>query len=246
MIGDSIAQQELQSFVRRIESVEDEIKALNEDKSEIYKEARNGGFDVKVLRKVIAARRMDADERREQGEIFELYWDAIHGASERVVRAHVENIDEFPVEHDEDGVFPDDIGNTDTTEPRDPAPQESAQDDGAFSAVKGSARLENAIGVEPSSSNSTHERASTDDEASPEAGPQAEASLAGTGTGTLVDREARIEGQAASADLPTNITALRPPKPFRPNCLNRENCGGQGPVECWSCTKAAAQHGASA
>ncbi len=49
----------------------------------------------------------------------------------------------------------------------------------------------------------TPERASISDESSPEAGPQAEASLAGTGTGTLVDREARPRGQAVSADLPT-------------------------------------------
>lgn len=41
------------------------------------------------------------------------------------------------------------------------------------------------------------------DEPSPEAGPQAEASLAGTGTGTPADREGRIDGEAASVDLPT-------------------------------------------
>lgn len=50
----------------------------------------------------------------------------------------------------------------------------------------------------------THERPSTNDKASPEAGPQAEASPAGTGTGTLADREGRYEGEAASVDLPAN------------------------------------------
>ncbi|HWK65369.1 MAG TPA: hypothetical protein VNS34_10535 [Rhizobiaceae bacterium] len=48
-------------------------------------------------------------------------------------------------------------------------------------------------------------RPSISDEPSPEAGPQAEASLAGTGTGTPADREGRHEGEAASADLPTNL-----------------------------------------
>ncbi|KKX29214.1 GapR family DNA-binding domain-containing protein [Rhizobium sp. LC145] len=56
----------------------------------------------------------------------------------------------------------------------------------------------------PETANETQERPSTNDEASPEAGPQAEASPAGTGAGTLADREGRREGEAVSADLPTN------------------------------------------
>ncbi len=50
----------------------------------------------------------------------------------------------------------------------------------------------------------THQRPSINDEPSPEAGPQAEASPAGTGAGTLADREGRLDGEAASSDLPTN------------------------------------------
>ncbi|KSV78974.1 hypothetical protein N182_18425 [Sinorhizobium sp. GL2] len=49
----------------------------------------------------------------------------------------------------------------------------------------------------------THQRPSTNDEPYPEAGPQAEASPAGTGAGTLADREGRHDGEAASVDLPT-------------------------------------------
>lgn len=48
-------------------------------------------------------------------------------------------------------------------------------------------------------------RPSTSDEPSPEAGPQADASLAGTGSGTPADREGRHEGEAASVGLPTNL-----------------------------------------
>jgi ParB-like chromosome segregation protein Spo0J len=47
------------------------------------------------------------------------------------------------------------------------------------------------------------------DEPSPEAGPQAEASPAGIGAGTLADREGRHEGEAASVDLPTIPDAER-------------------------------------
>lgn len=49
-------------------------------------------------------------------------------------------------------------------------------------------------------------KALNSDEPSPEAGPQAEASQSqDTGVGTLADREGRFEGEAASADLPTNL-----------------------------------------
>lgn len=89
---DSVAQDQLQSFVRRIEALEDEIHALNGDKSEVYKEAKGNGFDVKVLRKVIADRRKNASERNEFDAVYELYWNAVHGS----VRAHVENIEQFP------------------------------------------------------------------------------------------------------------------------------------------------------
>ena len=89
--SESIAHDQIVSYVRRIESIEDEKKALNDDLSEIYKEARGNGFDVKVLRKVIADRRKDAADRAEFETIYELYWNAVHG----LAHAHVENIEEF-------------------------------------------------------------------------------------------------------------------------------------------------------
>ena len=57
---------------------------------------------------------------------------------------------------------------------------------------------------QPETATGTHERPSNNDKAYPEAGPQAEASLAGTGSGMLADREGRHEGEAASACLPAN------------------------------------------
>lgn len=91
---DAVAQDQIKAFVRRIESLEDEIGALNTDKSEVYKEAKANGFDTKVLRKVIAARRQDHAERLEQDALFELYMEALEGSA----HAHVENIDEFDPE----------------------------------------------------------------------------------------------------------------------------------------------------
>lgn len=67
----------LRAFVERIERMEEEIKALNEDKRDIYAEAKGTGFDVKILKKVVALRRLDRDKRREEEEILDLYLSAL-------------------------------------------------------------------------------------------------------------------------------------------------------------------------
>ena len=72
----------LQQFVQQIEGVNREIKSLNTDKSEIYKSAKFQGYDVKILRKVIAERAKGPAERAEQDELFRAYWEAIE--AERV------------------------------------------------------------------------------------------------------------------------------------------------------------------
>lgn len=103
----SVATDMLQSFVRRIESLDDEILTMNADKSEVYKEAKGNGFDVKVLRKLISDRRKDSNERVEFETIYELYAEALgmrlyreEGDKPALVRAHVETIDEFPADED--------------------------------------------------------------------------------------------------------------------------------------------------
>ena len=47
------------------------------DVKEVYAEAKAQGFDTKVLRKVVALRKRDAAERREEEEILDLYLQAL-------------------------------------------------------------------------------------------------------------------------------------------------------------------------
>jgi uncharacterized protein (UPF0335 family) len=83
------ADQQLLSIVQRIEALEEQIKGLNDDKSGVYDEARSNGFDVKILRKLIAERRKSADVRSEEQAILELYRDALARAEEpRARNAH--------------------------------------------------------------------------------------------------------------------------------------------------------------
>lgn len=73
-IGDN---SQLQSIVDRIEHVEGEIKDLQTGKTEIYQEAKSNGWDIKVLRKIVAFRRRDPAERAEEAALMETYLAAL-------------------------------------------------------------------------------------------------------------------------------------------------------------------------
>ena len=68
-----IAGDRIRSLVERIEHIEEEIKALNEGKKEIFAEAKGDGFDVKVLKEIIRLRKQDKNERDEHGSLLDLY-----------------------------------------------------------------------------------------------------------------------------------------------------------------------------
>jgi len=72
-----INNQQLLSFVERIERIEEDIAQGNADKSEIYKEAKSAGFDVKAIKKCVALRKKDKDEIFEEDEILKLYREAL-------------------------------------------------------------------------------------------------------------------------------------------------------------------------
>ncbi|MBB4347983.1 uncharacterized protein (UPF0335 family) [Rhizobium cellulosilyticum] len=92
-----VARDQLKAIVERVERLELEIKDLNADKSDIYKEARANGFDVKAIKQVVSQRKLDTSEREEADLVFETYWNAVHGIN--LVHAHArENIEEFDAE----------------------------------------------------------------------------------------------------------------------------------------------------
>lgn len=74
---DPLQGDQLRSIVERIERLDNEIGDLNQDKKEVYAEAKGNGYDVKVLRKVVALRKRDLDERKEEEAILDLYLSAV-------------------------------------------------------------------------------------------------------------------------------------------------------------------------
>lgn len=72
-----VAGQRLRSFIERVETLEGEKSAIAEDIKEIYAEAKGVGYDVKTIRKIIALRKLDTEQRREAQELLDLYQAAI-------------------------------------------------------------------------------------------------------------------------------------------------------------------------
>ena len=69
--------EKLKQFIARIERLEGEKTELAADVREVYAEAKAFGFDTKVLRKVIARRKVDADKQAEEDALMELYSEAV-------------------------------------------------------------------------------------------------------------------------------------------------------------------------
>jgi len=68
-----IAAARLQSLIQRIERLEEEKRALQEDIKDIYAEAKSAGFDPKVMRAMIKERRMAEADRQEWQALCDVY-----------------------------------------------------------------------------------------------------------------------------------------------------------------------------
>jgi len=73
----NFSKQRLKSFVQRIESLEEDIAGKNEDKRDVYKEAKSLGYCTKTLKKAIQRRRFEPSKRREEDDLLELYEEAL-------------------------------------------------------------------------------------------------------------------------------------------------------------------------
>ena len=78
----------IRSFVERIENLDAELQELNEQKKEVFLEAKAEGFDVGILKEIIKLRKQDKEERDERDTLLDLYMRAMeHTESEKVAKA---------------------------------------------------------------------------------------------------------------------------------------------------------------
>lgn len=68
---------QLTSIIERVERMEAEIRDMQEDRKQIYIEAKGNGFDPKIIRKLVAVRRKKIEAVREESELLRTYADQI-------------------------------------------------------------------------------------------------------------------------------------------------------------------------
>ncbi|WP_298958414.1 GapR family DNA-binding domain-containing protein [uncultured Roseibium sp.] len=78
-----VAADQLCAFVERIERVEEEKKALNDDLKDIYAEVKSAGFDKQILKRVVSWRRKEPHKREEEDAVFDLYVHALGMAPDK-------------------------------------------------------------------------------------------------------------------------------------------------------------------
>ena len=67
----------LKNFIERIERLSEEKNNINFDIKEVFSEAKSMGYDPTVMRKILALRKMDIDERLEQETLLNTYKNAL-------------------------------------------------------------------------------------------------------------------------------------------------------------------------
>jgi len=77
----TIPRGKIRAFVERIETIETEIGELNEQKKEVFAEAKGEGFDVKILKEIVKLRKQDEEERDERESMLNLYMRAMEQAA---------------------------------------------------------------------------------------------------------------------------------------------------------------------
>mgnify|MGYP000155888976 FL=1 len=73
----SVAGQELRQFIERYERLEAEKKDIADGQKEVMAEAKGRGYDTKVLRKIMAIRKRDANDLAEEEAILDTYMAAL-------------------------------------------------------------------------------------------------------------------------------------------------------------------------
>lgn len=71
------AQEELRRLIDQLERIEEDKKGLAEDARDKLKEAKNRGFDPKVIKKILSIRKKSKAERDEEDALLATYMHAL-------------------------------------------------------------------------------------------------------------------------------------------------------------------------
>jgi uncharacterized protein (UPF0335 family) len=180
-----VARDQLRAFIERIERLEEERKTIADDIKDVYGEAKGMGFDTVIMKRVIALRKKDEQQRMEEEAVLDTYLHAL---------GMIAQPDLFEEPH-----------HPETGEIIDPKLAQTIVT--GMQTETGRKALIAAVDIMIAREEAEEQNAprpSENDKPCSKAVPQDKPSPAGIGSELLADREGRHEGEAATVDLPTN------------------------------------------
>lgn len=73
----TVSDEQLRLFVERIERLEEEKRGIADDVRDTYNEAKSQGYDPKIMRKIVALRKMPVHDRKEMEAVLDVYKSAL-------------------------------------------------------------------------------------------------------------------------------------------------------------------------
>lgn len=68
---------QIKAYIERVERLTEEKKAIAQDITDVYAEAKSNGFNVKVMRRIVRERARDKEAVEEENSLFATYAHAI-------------------------------------------------------------------------------------------------------------------------------------------------------------------------
>lgn len=235
-----VARDQLRAFIERIERLEEEKKTIADDIKDVYGEAKAMGYMPAIMKKIVALRKKDDQQRMEEEQILDTYLQALG----MIPQFELFEEGEAPVQnkqpamalqsprHAEEAVSeravinqPETASETrsaSTGAPETPGKQCTivVSKDEAGQNLTGTTIPENAP-------------ASQGDAEAPSVERVTPGAAANTGGDNVTD--------APTFAAPAGVLVRSAPATFtlRPDCLKPENCAGYGSTHCHSCKKEA-------
>lgn len=72
-----ISAEQLEQFINRIETLEEEKREIGQQIKEVYAELKAEGYDSRIVRKIVRLRRMTKEAREEEETLLDTYKNAL-------------------------------------------------------------------------------------------------------------------------------------------------------------------------
>lgn len=72
-----ISDEQLRQYIERIERLEEEKKDISDDIRDVYLESKSQGYDPKIMRQIVALRKLPLHDRKEMEAILDIYKSAL-------------------------------------------------------------------------------------------------------------------------------------------------------------------------